>query len=117
MTTAYTVPDLPADPESAALELIVRMPSEIIGRDEPPREVLQELTMALSAEDTFAGMSWHDAKHAATAIIVDAISRDDAAWFLLQRADRALDGSDGMTWDDPAAMSRAMTIGAKILGL
>lgn len=71
----------------------------------------------LSAEDTFAGMSWHDAKHAATAIICDAISREDAASFLLRRADRALNGADNMKWYDPAAMARAMTIGAKVLGV
>ncbi|RAV14663.1 hypothetical protein DQP55_08880 [Mycolicibacterium sp. GF69] len=57
------------------------MPPEVIGAVSHPREVLQEFTMVLSAEDTFAGMSWHDAKHAATAIICDAISREDAASF------------------------------------
>lgn len=27
------------------------------------------------------------------------------------------DGADKITWDDPAAMMRAFTIGAKVLGL
>jgi hypothetical protein len=30
MTTAYTVPDNPTDPEAAALELIVRLPADIL---------------------------------------------------------------------------------------
>lgn len=113
---AYTVPDNPPDPESAALELIVRMPEVILG-DTGAREILQELTAMLDAEGTFTGMSWNDAKHAAVAIVVDALHRDDAHTFLLGRARRARDGSDGMRWDDPAAMERALTIGAKVIGL
>jgi hypothetical protein len=118
MTTAiYTVPDNPADPEAAALDLIVRTPTEILGDDSPPLEVLQQFTALLHGEGAFAGMTWHDAKHAAVAIIVDAVNQDDAPAFLQKRARRALDGSDGMTWNDPAAMARALTIGAKVLGL
>jgi hypothetical protein len=33
-------------------------------------------------------MSWHDAKHAATAIITDAVNRENAADSLLQTAGR-----------------------------
>ena len=62
-------------------------------------------------------MTWHDAKHAAVAIVFDAVNRDDASAFLHGRAQRVRDGSDGMTFDDPAAMARAFTIGAKVLGL
>lgn len=116
MTNDYTVPDNPPDPEGAALELIVRMP-EAVMRDTGAREILQELTAMLEVEGTFTGMSWHDAKHAAVAIVVDALQRDDAHTFLLARARRARDGSDGITWDDPEAMSRALTIGAKVVGL
>lgn len=127
---SYAVPDNPPDPESAALELIARLP-EITMRDAGVRrssrltfvrslylrEVLQELIAMLEMEGTFTGMSWHDAKHAAVAIVVDALGRDDAPEFLLGRARRARDGSDGITWDDPAAMERALTIGAKVVGL
>jgi hypothetical protein len=112
----YVVPDHPADPEAAALELIVRMP-EAVMRDAGAREILQELTAMLEVEGTFTGMSWFDAKHAAVAIVVDALERDDAHTFLLARAERARNGSDGMRWDDPTAMARALTIGAKLMAL
>lgn len=117
MTTAYTPPDNPADPEAAALDLIVRLPGAVLGRDWPPLDVLQEFAQVLQIEGALAGMSWHDAKHAAVAIIADVMNQADAAAALLRRADRALDGSDGMSWNDPAAMSRALTVGAKVLGL
>jgi hypothetical protein len=113
----YTVPESPADPQAAALELIQRFPHEVIGRDDPPREVLAALAALLAGAGAFAGLSWHDAKHAAAAIVVDLISREDAPGFLLQRADRALDGSDGMRWDDPALMSRALTVAAQVVAL
>ena len=120
MTTAhedtYTVPDDPDDPETAALELIVRVPTDVLGHDWPPRDALQDLASLLHAEGALAGLSWHDARHAATAIVVDAITRDDAAEFLRGRADRARDGSDNMEWDDREAMARALTIGAAVLG-
>jgi hypothetical protein len=112
---AYAVPDQPADPQAAALELIVRMPEAVTG-DAGTREILQELTAMLDVEGAFTGMSWNDAKHAAVAIVVDALNRDDAHTFLRARARRARDGSDGMVWDDPAKMARALTIGATILG-
>jgi len=35
----YSPPDDPADPESAALELIVRMPSDMLGHEWPDRAV------------------------------------------------------------------------------
>ncbi len=109
----YAVPDNPTDPEAAALELIVQLP-QIVGR-EVDLLPLQEFSTLLSAEAAFADMSWHDAKHAAVAIIVDAVNSDDAVPSLCQRAERAVTGTDGMTWDDPAAMARALTTGAKVL--
>jgi hypothetical protein len=112
----YTVPDHPADPEAAALELIVRVPEEITN-DSSARVILQELTAMLEVEAAFTGMSWHDAKHAATAIVVDALHRDNAGESLRGRAQRVLAGTDGITWDDPAKMARALTIGATVLGL
>jgi len=113
----YTVPEAPVDPQAAALELIERFPGEVIGRDDPPREVLAALAALLDHAQVFAGLSWHDAKHAAVATVVDVMSREDAAGFLFQRADRALDGSDGMVWDDAVAMSRALTIAAQVVAL
>ncbi|BBX00903.1 hypothetical protein BST36_27750 [Mycolicibacterium moriokaense] len=111
----FEVPENPSDPEAAALELIVRLPQDLLGKTWPPLDVLQELTAALEIAGAFTGMSWHDAKHAAVAIIVDAVNSDDAVPSLCQRAERAVTGTDGMTWDDPAAMARALTTGAKVL--
>lgn len=117
MTTVYTVPDNPADPEAAALELIVRIPGELLGHDSPPTEVLQDFASLLDAEGAFAGLSWHDARHAASVIMVDAINQADAPAVLLRRAERVLDGTDNMPWDDRVGMARALRIGAKVLGL
>ncbi len=79
MTTesTYTIPESPADPETAALELVVRIPTDVLGKDSPPREALQDFTSLLHPEGCFAGMSWHDVRHAATVMIVDAINHDD----------------------------------------
>jgi hypothetical protein len=110
-------PDNPADPETAALELIVRVPAEVLGHDSPLRDVLEDFASLLHAESAFAGMSWHDARHAASAIMVEALHRDDATQSLLSRAERVRDRSDGMTWDDREAMARALRIGATVLGL
>jgi hypothetical protein len=113
---AYVVPDDPANPEAAALELIVRLPETVL-QDTGAREALQELTGMLDAEAAFAGMTWRDARHAAAAIMVDALERDDAPERLRARAERVLDGTDGMGWNDPAKMARALSIGATVLGL
>jgi hypothetical protein len=48
-TSAYVVPDNPADPESAALELIVRMPAEIL-HTEAFTDALLRYCSALHAE-------------------------------------------------------------------
>ena len=95
----------------------MRVPCDVLGHDSPPREALQDFASLLDAEDCFAGMSWHDARHAATVIIFDAINQDDAQAVLLRRAERVLDGTDNMTWDNRDAMARALTIGAEVLGL
>jgi hypothetical protein len=116
-TPTYTVPENPVDPEAAALELIVRMP-EVVGVDAPSHltELLQEFTMALDVGGAFTGLSWHDAKHAAAAMVADLIERDDPAAFLRFRATLAASGADNMTWDDRDAMVRALNVGAEVLG-
>ncbi|ORB70284.1 hypothetical protein BST45_07055 [Mycobacterium shinjukuense] len=99
------------------MELLVRLTPDLLGRDWPTRETLQGFAALLSAEDAFAGMSWHDARHAAAAILCDATNRGHPAGFLRGRADRALAGSDAITWDDPAATARAFTVTATLLVL
>ena len=45
----YTVPDHPADPEAAALELIVQIPADVLGHNSPPRDALQDFASLLHA--------------------------------------------------------------------
>jgi hypothetical protein len=115
--TSYVVPDDPADPEAAALDLIVRMPADLLGHDWPTREALQEFTAVLSAEGAFTGMSWHDAKAAAVAIVFDATNRDDAAEALKHRAHLTGAGVDNQQWDDRGAMVHAFITAAAVLAL
>jgi hypothetical protein len=115
----YAVPDSPADPEAAALDLIVRLPVEIL-RPEFPHlltEVLQDYCGVLHAEGAFAGLSWADAKAIAAAVSFDAITRDDAADFLRNRARNVLAGTDNMGWQNRERAARALNIAATVLGL
>jgi hypothetical protein len=117
-TTSYTVPENPADPEAAALELIVRFPINLLDDDDGPSlEALQEFAGFLSAEGTFAGMSWHDARHAAAAIVFDVTNRRDAGEFLRHRAEAIVTGAVTGTWDDRDAMIRAFTSAAAVFEL
>jgi hypothetical protein len=68
-TGNYAIPDDPADPEAAALDLIVHFPTAVLGRPEDPvlTTILQDFAGALHAEDAFAGLVLDDAKLAVTA--------------------------------------------------
>jgi hypothetical protein len=95
--TTYTVPTAPADVESAALELIVRLPADIL-HTTAFTTVLQDYCGVLHAEGAFADLSWADAKNIAAAVSRDIISRDDAADFIRNRARNVLAGTDNMDW-------------------
>jgi hypothetical protein len=116
VTSTYTVPDNPADVEAAALDLIVRLPGRIMQTD-ALTEVLQDYCGALHAEGAFAGLSWADAKHIAAAVAFDAVTRDDGAEFLRNRARMVLAGTDNMAWQDRAGAARALNTAAAVLGL
>jgi hypothetical protein len=116
ITTTYTVPDNPADVEAAALELIVRVPGQIMHTD-ALTEVLQDYCGALHAESAFAGLSWEDAKNVAAAVSFDVVTRDDAADFIRNRARNVLAGTDNMEWRNREAAVRAFNIAATVLGL
>jgi hypothetical protein len=58
----YEVPDSPADPEAAALELIVRMPGEVLHTPAHMRDVLQEFCGMLQLEGCFAGAKFENGK-------------------------------------------------------
>lgn len=113
--TTYTIPDAPPDTEAAALELIVRLPADLLGHGSPTRKALQDFTALLSAEGAFAGMTWHDAKAAAVAIAFDATNRDNAAEFLWHRAYLTSNDADNAHWDNRDAIVRAFTVAAGIL--
>ena len=115
----YTVPDSPADPEAAALELIVRLPVEVLHPQFPDMltEVLQDYCGVLHAEGAFAGLSWADAKAIAAAVSFDAVTRDDAADFMRNRARNVLAGTDNMSWHNRDRAARALNIAATALGL
>jgi hypothetical protein len=112
--TPHTVPDNPADPEAAALDLIVRS-TEVL--DDPVvTEGVEEFALLLEIEGAFTGMSWPDAREAAKAIAFDAVLLlGKAVESLRLRAAAALAGSDGRPWQDRGAAARALTIAAKVL--
>jgi hypothetical protein len=116
-TSIYEVPDNPTDPEAAALEL--RLPVEILHPQFPDMltEVLQDYCGVLDAEGAFAGLSWADAKNIAAAVSFDAVTRDDAADFMRNRARNVLAGTDNMDWENRDGAARALNIAATVLGL
>jgi hypothetical protein len=80
-------------------------------------EVLQEFCGVLQLEGCFTGLSWVDAKSIAAAVSFDAVTRDDAADFLRNRARKVLAGTDNMAWVDRDGAARALNIAATVLGL
>ena len=117
--TAYTVPKHPTDPEAAALELIVRLPVEVLHPQFPHMltEVLQDYCGVLPTEGAFAGLSWADAKNIAAAVSFDAVTRDGAADFIRNRARNVLAGTDNRAWHNRDGAARALNIAATVLGL
>ena len=65
--TTYPVPTAPADVEAAALDLIVRLPVEVLHPEFPHllTDVLQDYCGVLHVEGAFAGLLWADAKNIA----------------------------------------------------
>jgi hypothetical protein len=119
---SYAIPDHPADPETAALELIVRLPSALSARLADSAEacglteILQDYCGVLQIEGAFAALSWDDAKRIAVAICFDICNRDDPAAFIRGRASRMLEGTDNTEWNDREASARALSIAARVLG-
>lgn len=118
----YVVPDNPQDPEAAALELIVRLPSSLSDRLTAAAaatgltEILQDYCSVLDAERAFTGLSWDDAKTVAVAVCFDICNRDDAADFLRNRARNVLAGSDNTPWKNRDGAARALNVAAAVLG-
>lgn len=106
----YVVPNAPTDPEAAALELIVRLPIDLLAA-EGLRSVLQDYAGVLHSEGVFAGMAWSDASRAAAAVVMDVCRRclsDDAGDFLRDRARDVAAGADNVAWHDRMSVARAL---------
>lgn len=116
MTTTYAVPANPADPEAAALDLIVQLPAQLLGTS-AFTEVLQDLCGLLHAESALTGLCWDDARQVAAAVALDACQHDDPAQVLRDRARAVLAGSDGTTWQDRQGAVRALNVAARVLAL
>ncbi len=115
-TTTYTVPANPPDAESAALELIARLPP-LVGAEHFTRR-LRDYCAALRVEGVFAGLSWRDAKQVAAAIVSDVMHRDDPAAALRRRARHVLAGDAGeWGWCARGGAARALNIAAAVLGI
>ena len=116
MTSTYTVPANPCDPEAAALDLIVQLPAQLLDTH-AFTAVLQDLCGLLHAEGAFAGLSWDDARQVAAAVSFDVAQRDDAADFLRSRARNVLAATDNVPWQNRDGAARALNIAATVLGL
>jgi len=77
---SYIVPDNPADPEAAALDLIER-PTRRDSAHGAFTEVLQDYCSVPHADGAFAGLEWADARQIAAAVSWDVISRDERRRF------------------------------------
>jgi hypothetical protein len=83
ITTSIT----PADPESAALELLVQSAEAATGST-AFRAVLQDLAGALHVEGALAGLAWVDARLVAGAVSFDACTCADPVGSLRRRGAR-----------------------------
>lgn len=113
MTTAtYTPPADPADPEAAALDLIVRAPEAATGST-AFRAALQELAAALQAAGALSGLTWPDAKLVAAAIAFDCAISPWPVRSLRTRADCVLDGWPATV--DREAVTQALRTAANLV--
>ncbi|BCP05884.1 amino acid aminotransferase [Mycobacterium sp. 5-140-3-2] len=112
MTTTYTPPADPADPEAAALELIVEAAEAATG-SAAFRAVLQELAGLLQVEGALAGLTWRDAKLAAAAIAFDVVMSPTPARSLRTRTNRILDEWPATV--EQASVARALNTAAALV--
>jgi hypothetical protein len=110
MTTKQILTE-PADPEAAALDLIVTAAEEATGST-AFREVLQDYVGLLDTQGVLASLTWTDARQVAAAISYDVVTADDGTGALRLRAASVLAGRDQMPWTDRAASARALTVAA-----
>ncbi|OBA60926.1 amino acid aminotransferase [Mycobacterium sp. 1100029.7] len=113
MTTATSTP--PADPESAALDLLVRSAETATGST-AFRAVLQDLAGALHVEGAFAGLVWVDARLVAAAVSFDVCTATDPVESLHRRA-AAVRAGRGPRCVNPAGIAQALDVAATVLDM
>jgi len=113
MTTSTSTS--PADPEAAALDLLVQAAETATGST-AFRPVLQDLAGLLHAESALAGLGWPDARVVAGTVSFDACTADDPVRSLRARASAVRDGR-GRHCIDPAGVAQALVIAADLLAL
>jgi hypothetical protein len=111
MTTTISTP--PTDPESAALDLLVRAAETATGSTEF-RAMLQDLAGSLHAEGAFARLAWADARLVAAAVSFDAYTAADPVVSLRRRA-AAVRAGRGPGCADRACVAQALEVAATVL--
>lgn len=111
MTTPTSTP--PADPESAALDVLVQAAEAATGST-VFRAALQDLAGALDAEGALAGLAWVDARLVAAAVSFDACTAADPVGSLRRRAG-AVRAGRGPRCVDPAGIAQALDVAATVL--
>ncbi|MCA2253873.1 amino acid aminotransferase [Mycobacterium intracellulare] len=112
MTTAIST--APADPESAALNLIIQAAEAATGST-ALRAVLQDLAGALHAEGALAGLAWADARLVAAAVSFDACTAVDPVGSLRRRAAVVRAGRGPRCVD--AGVAQALDVAATVLDM
>jgi hypothetical protein len=111
MTTIVDTP--PADPESTALELLVRAAETATGST-AFRAVMQDIAGALHAESALTGLAWSAARLVAAAVSFDACTAADPVGSLRRRA-AAMRTGRGPCCVDPAGFARTPDVAATVL--
>lgn len=108
-----TVDPPPTNPESAALELLVRSAETATGST-AFRAVLQDVAGLLQAESALAGLAWEDARLVAAAVSFDACTAADPVGLLRGRA-AAVRAGRSPRCNNPAGVARALDVAAEVL--
>lgn len=111
METVANTP--PADPEAAALELLVQAAEDATGST-AFRAVLQDLAGLLHAEGALAGLVWVDARLVAAAVSFDVCTATDPVRSLRHHA-ATMRAGRGPRCANPAGIAQALDVAATVL--
>lgn len=113
MTTTIDTP--PANPESAALDLLVQAAEDATGST-AYRAVLQDLAGLLHAEGTLAGLAWPDARLVAAVVSFDVCTAADPVGSLRGRA-AVVRAVRGPRCVNPAGIAQSLDVAATVLDI